>query len=277
MIVHPLDSSDNKIIRTVRRLMTSHTFRDKSGQTVVEGRRVVDEALSAGVSFRHVVYSRRLLQETGGKNLIARLQASSTRLLYVTERLMEEISGVEAPQGVVGVISWTLPEVTSFPLPASGPALLVVAEALQDPGNLGSLIRSAQAAGAHGIGVTKGTVEVFNPKTLRACAGSVFRIPVFRVPLNWMEFAKEQGLAVRATTVTGGQPYDQVDWMAPVIIVLGNEGNGLTLEEEAEPITVPMVPTADSLNVAMAGSVILFHAASQRRLGGISPSPPLMI
>ena len=277
MILHPLDSSDNKIIRSLRRFMTSHTAREKNGRTVVEGRRMVAEALSSGVPFRQVVYSTRVLQDVDGKNLIARLQAQSVPLLYVTDRLMDEISGVETPQGVVGIVSWMVGDRDTFPLPATGPALFVVAEGIQDPGNLGTLIRAAQAAGAHGVGVTKGTVEVMNPKTLRSCAGSIFRIPVFRLPLEWTDKAVAQGLAVYSTQIADGSPYDQEDWTKPVVVVLGNEGNGLAEVPGAKPISVPMVPTANSLNVAIAGSVILFHAASQRRAHGLLPTPPHMV
>ncbi|MCL5971955.1 MAG: RNA methyltransferase [Firmicutes bacterium] len=257
--------------------MASHGAREKTGRTVLEGRRMVAEALSSGVSFRQVVYSARLLQDVEGKNLIARLQAASIQMLYVTDRLMDEISGVEAPQGVMGVVSWAIGERDAFPLPHGGPALFVVAEEIQDPGNLGTLIRAAQAAGAHGVGVTKGTVEVMNPKTLRSCAGSIFRIPVFRLSSGWIDAALAQGLAVYSTVVAEGRPYDQEDWTQSVVVVLGNEGSGLAEVPGAKPISVPMVPTANSLNVAIAGSVILFHAASQRRSHGLLPTPPHMV
>lgn len=261
------------MVRTVAHLLSSRQFRERSRQAVVEGRRIVEEALSSGVSFRYVLYSSRFLEDPENKSVIARLQARSVRLLYVTERLLESISGVETSQGILAVVEWSLPQQDFFP-ETTGPALFVVAEAVQDPGNLGTLIRSAEACGAHALGVTKGTVEVFNPKTLRASAGSVFRLPIFRLAEDWIERTTQQGILVRTTDVSGSRPYDEVSWIEPVLIVLGNEGNGIRwAAHQGEAVSIPMVPTADSLNVAIAGSVILFHAMSERRRAGISQAP----
>ena len=261
------------MVRTVAHLLSSRQFRERSRQAVVEGRRIVEEALSSGVSFRYVLYSSRFLEDAQNKSVIARLQVQSVRLLYVTDRLLESISGVETSQGILAVVEWSLPHQDFFPTTA-GPALFVVAEAVQDPGNLGTLIRSAEAAGAHALGVTKGTVEVFNPKTLRASAGSVFRLPIFRLPDDWVARTIQQGITVRTTDVSGSRPYDEVSWIEPVLIVLGNEGNGIRwATHHGEAVSIPMVPTADSLNVAIAGSVILFHAVSERRRAGVSQVP----
>ncbi len=273
MILHPLDSAENKMIRTVIHLLSSRRFRERGGRAVVEGRRIVEEALSSGVSFQFVLYSPRFLQDPHNKSVLARLQAQSVRLLYVTDRLLESISAVETSQGILGVIDWSLPQRDFFP-PTVGPSLFVVAEAVQDPGNLGTLIRSAQACGAHGLGVTRGTVEVFNPKTLRASAGSVFRMPIFQLSEDWVECAVGQAMTLRTTDVSAHRAYDEVSWTEPVIVVLGNEGNGLRwASEHGEAMHIPMVPTADSLNVAIAGSIILFHAVSVRRRAGIFQTP----
>lgn len=261
------------MIRTVAHLLSSRQFRERSRQAVVEGRRIVEEALSSGASFRYVVYSSRFMADPRNKSVIARLQAQSVRMLYVTDRLLDSVSGVETSQGILAVVDWSLPHQDYFPETA-GPALFVVAESVQDPGNLGTLIRSAQAAGAHALGVTRGTVEVFNPKTLRASAGSVFRLPIFHLPDDWVERAVEQGMTLRTTDVSGHHAYDAVSWTQSVIIVLGNEGNGLRwATEHGEGVNIPMAPTADSLNVAVAGSIILFHAVSERRRAGIFQVP----
>lgn len=277
MVVQPLDSTENKLVRSVRRLLTSRSARDKSGQAVVEGPHLLQEAVKGGAELVTVLYSPRLVSDDEGRSLVVQLSAHRARLLYVTDAVIDSVSDVLHHQGVLAVIRYRVAEARQLPLPAQGPALAVVTDAIQDPGNLGTLIRTAQAAGAHAVGTTKGTVDVLNPKTLRASAGSVFQLPVVSLQEGWLAEAKAQGLAVRAAVVNGGTEYDRVDWCLPTLLVLGNEGQGLSggVLEAAERVSIPMAPWANSLNVTMAGAVILFQAALQRRRRGLLLSPPV--
>lgn len=274
MVILPLDSTDNKVVRRVRRLLQSRTQREKTGCTILEGTRVLDEALKHRVVLDSVLYSARLVSSPEGRSLLARLQLRTEHVLYVTDRLLSELSQVEAHQGVLAVARLGLSVRSDWPLPESGPPLLVAASAIQDPGNLGTIIRAARAAGAHAVGVTKGTVEVFGPKTVRASAGSVFGYPVFQLEPEWAKAAGRQELKVTAAVAEGGTPYDAYDWTQPTVLVLGNEGNGLAPDPDWVPITIPMVPGSNSLNVAMAASVLLFFAELSRRRAGIASVPP---
>ncbi|MDA8195185.1 MAG: RNA methyltransferase [Thermaerobacter sp.] len=276
MVIQPLDTADNKLIRHVRRVLSSRQTRDRDGETVVEGARIVQEAVEAGAELVSVLYSTRFVSHDRGRSMIAQVMALRARVIYVTDRLLDDISDVEHHQGILAVVRYRIASRRLLPVPPNGPMLAVVAEALQDPGNLGSIIRSAQAAGVHAIGVTGGTVDVLNPKTLRASAGSVFRLPVVALEEGWLDAHREAGIAVRAAVVDGGMAYDQVDWTGPCLLVLGNEGRGvdaLTLSR-AERVTVPMAPEADSLNVSVAGAVMLFHAAFRRRQAGVGYFSP---
>lgn len=278
-VIHPLDTSDNKVVRTVQRLVSHRSYRERTGQTVLEGPRLVREALSAGARLSVVLYSSRLVSHAEGKKLVARLSVSADRTVYVTDRVLDGVSQVETHQGIVAVAQLTQAAPGALTAPRGAPALFVVAAGIQDPGNLGTLLRAAQAAGAHGMGVTRGTVEPLNPKAVRASAGSVFRLPVVRLDDAWAGRLTADGVIVRAAVVSGGHAYDEMDWTGPVAVVLGNEGNGLPdrLAERVERVAIPMVPTADSLNVAMAGSVLLFHAALERRRRGVPVVPPVMV
>lgn len=280
MVIQPLDSADNKMVRRIKRLNASRQARVKNQETVIEGARLVDEALAAGVEPRVVVYSPKWVERAEGRALLTRLQARSVHLFYVTDRLFREMSQVDTPQGLLAVIP--LPRHLALEqLLAEGPKplLLPVAVGVQDPGNLGTLMRAALAAGAHAFGVAAGTVEPFNPKCMRASAGAAFRLPIVPLESDWFETLQRHGVAVRTTAVDQGTPYFQVDWLGPAALVLGNEGNGLSDDwlTSTEVITIPMSPVSESLNVSMAGSIVLFHAAFRRQSEGIGFVPPAMV
>jgi len=280
MVIQPLDSPDNKTVRLIKRLNTSHQARKKNRETVIEGGHMVDEALAAGIRPRVVVYSPRWVERSEGRAYLARLQALSIHLFYVTDNLFQEVSQVDTPQGLLAVIptpvfgnlSWLLSQ-------PCDPLLFPVALGIQDPGNLGTLMRAALAAGAHGFGIGPETVEPFNPKCIRASAGAIFRLPLIGLEDGWVQQLERARVAVRSTAVGQGEPYYQVDWSLPSAVVLGNEGNGLSSEwlDQTEVITIPMSPASESLNVSMAGSILLFHAAYHRHQSGIGFAPPAMV
>lgn len=267
VVIQPLDTTDNKLIRHVRRLLSSGHTRDKAQETVVEGPRVIRQAVEAGAKLRTVLYSTRFMTNDRGRALVELLSAGRARMVYVSDRLLEELSDVEHNQGIMAVVRYVVPQSNLLPAPSSGTLLGVVAQEIQDPGNLGSLVRAAMAAGAHSVGTTLGTVDALNPKTVRASAGSVFGLPVVSLTEDWLDAERLVGVTVRSAVVGGGVPYDQVDWRKPAILVVGNEGRGLDngFVAQTEAVTIPMADSANSLNVSMAAAVILFHAALQRR------------
>jgi TrmH family RNA methyltransferase len=280
MVIQPLDTGDNKTVRRIKRLNQSHTARKKAGQTIIEGYRLIEDALGAGVRPELVVYSPRWVEHADGRSFLVRLQALSIHLFYVTDRLFQELSQVETPQGILAVAP--IPELLSVETlwrRAPEPILLPVAAGLQDPGNLGTLMRAALASGAHALGVTAGTVEPFNPKCIRASAGAAFRLPMVFLDAEGLQELRDRGAVLRATAVDAGKPYFDADWTTPSVMLLGNEGNGLDQDwrDGAELVTIPMSPAAESLNVSMAASVILFHAAFQREKAGIGFLPPAMV
>ncbi len=277
-VLQPLDSVDNKSIRVVRRLLTNRTFRERQQQAVIEGFHLLKDVVDAGIPIHLVLYSKRITQMEEGRSLLARLQMARVRLMYVTDKVLDTASAVETHQGILAVVELPKDRV-GWPLPQDVPPFIVVAYQIQDPGNLGTLIRSVQAAGAHLFGVSKGTVDVYNPKTIRAAAGSVFKIPIVSLSDDWITELRQREISVAFTVVRGGRSYADFDWSRPSALVLGNEGSGIPfdLTREAEEISIPMVPPAESLNVAMAGSILVFHAMWQRSQKGIPLVPPVML
>lgn len=280
MIIQPLDSADNKTIRHIKRLVDSAHARRRHQETVLEGYRLVEDALGAHVYPSVIVYSPKWVEKQEGRSFLGRLQALSIRLLYVTDRLLQEISQVQTHQGILAVVKapqpWSLQRVIAEHQP---PLFLPIGAEVQDPGNLGTLIRAALAAGCPAFGVTSGTVDAFNPKCVRASAGAVFRLPIVALTDGWLEELQAADVRPRMAVPEGGRPYYEADWTIPTAVVLGNEGAGITKTwlSHAELVTIPMSPACESINVAMAGSVVMFHVAYQRAQAGIGFSPPFMV
>ena len=231
----------------------------------IEGPNLLEEALRAGSRIECVFVaegSERLLDGLG--------LPTEVDTLVVPASLLDAALVTETPQAVAALVEapdWTWAHVLN-PKRKSG-ALIVVLAALQDPGNLGTILRSAEAFGADGVISLPGTVSAWNPKAVRASAGSVFRLPV--VVANEDEcflHLREAGVTVWTTTVHAAEPADLVNLAGPVALVIGNEGSGVPPELAARAdgaVTIPCPGPTESLNAAVAASVLLYEAARQRR------------
>jgi TrmH family RNA methyltransferase len=180
-------------------------------------------------------------------------------LFEFAPNVLERVATTENPQPVIGVVhmrAGALPPDATF---------VMVADRLGDPGNAGTIIRSAEAAGAQAVVFTAGSVDPYNPKVVRATAGSLFRVPVVMCELDALRHA---GLTVLATSSHHGTAYTDLDLTGPVAVVVGNEAHGVAPDADVDGwITIPHVGAAESLNVAMAATVLAFEVARQRRAG----------
>ncbi|SHI93418.1 TrmH family RNA methyltransferase [Desulfofundulus thermosubterraneus] len=257
-------SKANPQVKYLRRL-ARRSQRDKEGHFLLEGVRLVEEALSSGWPVKMLVYS-----PSGSERAAVLLEAARERgiqLLPVEEKLLAELADTATPQGVLAVVEkpgYTLEETL-----AAGPSLLLVVDGVQDPGNLGTIIRSADAAGAGGVILFPGTVDLYNPKTIRATMGSLFHLPVaaVREGEDVLVRLKTAGLVLVAGVPAGGIPLPTVDLTRPLALMVGSEARGLSPELLACAdllATVPMPGRAESLNVAVAASIMLYEAVRQR-------------
>ncbi len=173
--------------------------------------------------------------------------------------VIERVASTEAPQPVLAVVHQ---RVSVLP---SKPTFVMVGDRLADPGNAGTIIRSAEAAGADAVVFTAGSVDLYNPKVVRAAAGSLFRVPVLTLELQDVRAA---GLSLLATSSHRGNSYTDTDLRGPVALLVGNEAHGVSDDAQVDGwITIPHAGAAESLNVAMAATVIAFEVARQRRQG----------
>lgn len=235
---------------------------------VVEGVRLVGEALAAGVPAEVVLYdpaARRADPRVAA--LVARAAASGIRRVEATARVIDAVSQVDTPQGILAVIA--LPAATLDAALERPAVLLVVADRVQDPGNLGTIVRVADAAGASAVAVTRGSVDPHNPKAVRATMGSLFHLPV--VETDAAPLAAElrrRGIRILVADPDGALEYTAVSYAGPLALVLGSEAAGVDpLWRQAAEATVriPLYGRAESLNVAIAAALLLYEARRRER------------
>jgi TrmH family RNA methyltransferase len=242
--------------------------RQAEGRFVVEGAKVLEEALAAGVPVESVYVDRSLIRNADGVDAVLDTAfAAGSRIYDVEAGVVARVAGTVTPQPVLAVVPAV--DVPLSHLLEQPVDLVVVCVDVRDPGNAGTVLRSAEAAGAGGVIFCDGSVDVFNPKTVRASAGALFHVPVVAggEPVAVLAQLGWAGLRRLGTSSRGGVPYTEADMTGRVAIVLGNEAHGLSgdIAEGLDGlITIPMVGRAESLNVGMAAAVVCFEAARQR-------------
>jgi TrmH family RNA methyltransferase len=250
-----ISSPQNDRVKLVRLLQRQSKTRRQQGRLVLEGVRLIGDALDSGTLPDFVLYTTGAVQ-TPARDLIERLQAESITCLEVTDPLMLDMADTETPQGILGVFPWP-----DLPVPAA-PGLVLVADGWRDPGNLGTVFRTAAAGGVDLVILTPGTVDAYSPKTLRAGMGAQFRIPIRT--WNWSQLADRfAALPFYFADAAGDTRYDAVDWTQPSVLVIGGEAHGFAPAAALVPhqmIQIPMVAGAESLNAAVAASILIYEA-----------------
>jgi len=263
MPVRIVQSKQNPRLKELRRVLSA-PGRKFAGLVGIEGPNLVEEALRAKLRIQCVFAAG------GFKDWVSRLPLSrQTEVLILPREILASALSTETPQPVAALVEtpkWIWRDLVEN---GSGrtPLILVLA-AIQDPGNLGTILRSAEALGATGVVSLPGTVSEWNPKSVRASAGSVFRLPVLPVAVDeCFAVLREAGVTLLTTALRGGTPAREADLSRPTALLIGNEGNGiptdLALQADAA-ITIPCPGPVESLNAAMAAGILLYEASRQR-------------
>ncbi len=233
---------------------------------LIDGVKMVEEALRghAGVS---LVVAAPSLVRRHGKALLKLAEDQSCEVLWVSEKVLDSLSESKTPQPVMAVVD--MQEQSDDTLLRHPSGIIVVAHQLQDPGNLGALIRTCEAAGAAGIAVTPNTVDPYNAKTVRASMGSILRLPMARIndASRFAQKCKEKGFQTVALALDGGTTHFESDLRKPTAVFLGQEGSGLPdeiLRDMDQRVRIPMADRIDSLNVAVSAAVFLYEVFRQR-------------
>ncbi|HKT49706.1 MAG TPA: RNA methyltransferase [Candidatus Angelobacter sp.] len=264
--LRPVTSRQNALVKELRKAF-AHGEPTSDGSLAIEGVRQIEEAVRSGLRFQAIIFSES--GRTHAARLLPQISSHAETLLLPDDVFTSAVS-TETPQGVAALVKLKPVTLQQLMEQISEDTLLVGVAGLQDPGNLGTVIRSAEAFGARGILIGEKTVSYFNPKVARASAGSLFREPLVRV--NMMESIqqlKNLGVRVLATSSHKGTPLPQVDFRRACMVVIGNEGAGVApeiLSAADELITIPQSPRVESLNAGIAASIILYEAARQKNL-----------
>jgi TrmH family RNA methyltransferase len=260
-----IKSRTNPLVQRLRRL--KQRAGAGSGLMLLEGPKLVLEALASGVEIEEAAFSPRALEGPSGRAALEALRAKGVEPRALDEALLSSLSEVETSQGLLALGRRPAFGAETLYRP---PALVLVLVAVQNPGNLGGLLRTAEAAGATGALLTTGCADPFSWKALRGSMGSAFRLPhLCDVALaRALDGLCARGLRLVATSADAALRHDEADLAAPCALVLGNEAAGLpeaVLARADVRVRIPMAGRVESLNVGVAAGVLLFEAARQRR------------
>ncbi len=233
---------------------------------MAEGSKVISAALDVGAPMEALFYAPEATSDDRAGAVIEQALGAGVRVHQLAPGVMERVADTVTPQPLVAVIAFVDVDLDAL----AAASLLVVCADVRDPGNAGTVLRSAEAAGADGVICCGGSVDVYNPKTVRASAGALFHVPIVAGGdvAEVLERLGDWGMHRLAATTHHGLDYTEADLTTAVALVLGNEATGLPGGLERwidEPVSIPMSGRAESLNVGMAAAVLCFEAARQRR------------
>lgn len=263
-----IEGRHNPLLKQLRQAF-SRAQRTADGDCAIEGLRMLEEAIRSGLRFR-AVFFRESAQDRA-ERLLPQIGAHVETLL-LPDKLFDASVPSETPQGVAALVrlkEFSLDDVLEKERLQVGP--IMVLAGLQDPGNLGTIIRSAEAFGSAGIILGEGTVSPLNAKAVRASAGSIFRLPVVAAAAGLEDVVtrlRSKSVRLIATSSHKGTPVDQADLTGPIAVFIGSEGSGLArglVTQMDEVVAIPHAPQVESLNAGVAGSIILYEAARQRK------------
>jgi len=260
-----ITSRDNSLLRHAR------AVRDGQNPESIfaEGLRLCEEALRSQLQIEAVIYSDHIARKDRAASLIDQLKTVAAKSAEVSERLLASISYTKTPQGIVVLASRPVIGEKEFAQRQSGTPLLVILHRINNPVNLGAIVRTAETAGATGVLTTKGTTDPFSPKSLRGAMGAAFRLPVwtdvnFEQAVDW---CRERSIQTICADAHADRTYTELDWQRPSALIVGAESEGLSaieISQADESTKIPMNGLTESLNVAVATGILLYEAQRQR-------------
>jgi TrmH family RNA methyltransferase len=261
-----ITSRDNSLLRRARAV--------RDGQITelifVEGLRLCEELLASGLNIEAVIYSEEIAQKERAANLVGELSRICDRLASVSEKLLATISYTRTPQGIIALAARPVSGPAKLQISEDVPPLLAVMHGINNPVNVGAIVRSAEAAGVTGVITTEHTTDPFSPKALRGAMGSAFRLPFWMGAsyLDILAWCSGRGIETVCADLEAATLYTDVDWRRSRALIVGPEATGLTQHDVAaarQSVRIPMQGNVESLNVAVAAAIVLYEAARQRK------------
>ncbi len=251
-----ISSASNDFVKHIKKLQDKKSYRREMGSFVVEGLRLVKD----GLGNIHTI----VMSESFDASLIGDLNGRET--ITVTDKVFKEITDTVNPQGIMGIAKMC--SVTEEEIGGENP-FIIFCDAVSDPGNMGTIIRTADAAGASAVVLGSGCVDLYNPKTVRSTMSSLFNVTTIETQdsIKTLEKFKEKGIKILGTTPSGNKDIYAVDFKGPVAVVIGNEANGICdeiLDLCDEKLKIPMLGSTESLNASVAAAVTMYEVLRQR-------------
>jgi len=261
-----ITSPHNHIVKEVRSLKTSKGRQEK-GLFFIEGTRIFEEALKSEEKIKYAVVSDSFVKSPSFDKTIGDY-VKTLKIYVVPDRLFRDMADTDTPQGIMAVLPVKKRGINEI---TDKTGLYVFLDEIRDPGNMGTIIRTADAAGFSGVIVTKGCADVYNPKVIRSTMGSVFHLPVYFCtgePSEAFSHLKNLGIRILASSLEGGASIFETDMTGGTAIVIGNEAFGISLSSRAAAdglVFIPMEGNAESLNASVAAGIMMFEAVRQRK------------
>jgi TrmH family RNA methyltransferase len=265
-----ITSRDNSLLRHARAVRDGQV----DNSIFVEGLRLCEEALNSGLEIEAAIYSEQIARKERAARLIEQFGQRCAKVEAVSENLLESISYTKTPQGIVLLAARPANDEASFKLKQTGSPFLVILHGINNPVNVGAILRTAEAAGVSGAITTANTSDPFSAKALRGAMGSAFRLPIW-MGANFddlIAWCATVGVRTFAAAAAGSKSYTEIDWRGRAALFVGPESTGLSTEEIAaadEAVRIPMQGSVESLNVAVATGIILYEAQRQRANGAM--------
>jgi RNA methyltransferase, TrmH family len=259
--------SQNRLKRLLK--LKTRKGRKEKNEFLVEGKRLVKEALESNWEVELVLFSEIFKRTPEEESLLNEIKNKGIDITAVKNQVIKSLSDTVTPQGIIGVMKKK--EFILEKSLTSKAGFLLALDSIHDPGNLGTLLRTADAAGVDSVLLSEDTAELYNPKVLRSTMGSIFHLPIFEDMnlKNAIPWLKRRGFKIFASEVKEGKFYDQLDYSGKVCLIIGSEATGIdkkVVELSDEKVRIPIYGKAESLNASVAGGIILFEMARKRRL-----------
>ncbi len=261
--MNKITSTQNPIIKEIKSLQKKK-YRYENQIFFIEGERFVEDAIKSNVKIKKIIISEFYLNKN--ESMIKEVNQEKYEVFIVEDKLFNSISDTENPQGILAIIGM---ESFKFEDIITDNNFLIVLDNIQDPGNMGTIIRTADAAGSNGILLSKGCVDIYNPKVLRATMGSVFHIPIFNCEDLYKSLIdlKAKDIKILTSYLKGSTDYFKIDMKTNIAIIIGNEANGVSEEIVSvadELVKIPMFGQAESLNASVASALLMYEVVRQR-------------
>jgi TrmH family RNA methyltransferase len=256
-------------VRRYRELARSSTTNGLERELLLDGLHLLFEARASGISVHSAAFEESVLKDAPARALADHFASHGTEVLIVSRKVLESMSPVKTPSGAVGIASHSLRSLAhALRSTAAAAPLVVIAHDVQDPGNVGGIMRSAEAAGATAFIASTGTADPLGWKSLRGSMGSALRLPIARASAaDALQECRKAGIATTALVPRGGRPFFDIDFHRPVALLLGAEGLGIPDElsgQVDQQVSIPMRGPVESLNVGVAAALVLYEAFRQR-------------